>query len=69
MNGGLHQIRKEINKKQKLATEEKSNNNKNVCIDSRKGLKRETARNTSTSDKIDKWENTKTYVHLFSFVL
>ena len=40
MNGGLHQIRKEINKKQKSATEEKNNNNKNVRIDSKKGLKR-----------------------------
>ena len=40
LNGGLHQIRKEINKEQKSATEEKNNNNKNVRIDSKKGLKR-----------------------------
>ena len=40
LDEGLHQIRKEINKKQKLATEEKNNNNKNVCIDTKKGLKR-----------------------------
>ena len=40
LNGGLHQIRKEINKKQKSATEEKNKNNKNVRIDSKKGLKR-----------------------------
>ena len=41
LNGGLHQVRKEINnKKQKSATEEKNNNNKHVHIDSKKGLKR-----------------------------
>ena len=40
LNGGLHQVRKEINKKQKSATEEKNNNNKHVRIDSKKGLKR-----------------------------